>query len=299
MKIKKYLCLLLITIATLLASCKEDSTIKKKFRKIFKYRDVAEKVKDNNTKKSDIEKKNIIDEYDPFKDSAAIWLSLFQLQLEKDSIEIVKLNKDDSGWLHKPLLIDTTDSTSIVILKDTFTSDIKKIQKEEIANLKYNLEQLRRKDSNKQYTSTGNCKQQNCRLWLRIDKSVQKVFIYVEGVLSDSFLVSTGDSKHETPLFDTRPSGPMFKKYTSKKYPGGNYQGLGNMPYVVFINGGFGIHGTTQGNIPKLGKKASHGCIRVHPDNAKLIFELVNLIGLEETWITISEGEKQTLQAKN
>ena len=88
---------------------------------------------------------------------------------------------------------------------------------------------------------------------------------------------------------DLRPSGPVFRKYTSRKFPGGNYKGLGNMPYVVFVRGGYAIHGTTSGNIPKLGKKASHGCIRLHPDNGKIFNELVRKAGLSNTWVTIEE----------
>ncbi len=103
------------------------------------------------------------------------------------------------------------------------------------------------------------------------------------------FKVSTGSTRRETPLFDMQPRGPIFQKYTSKKYPGGNYNGLGNMPYVVFIQNGYGLHGTTRGNIPRLGKKASHGCVRLHPDNAKILNELVRKAGLENTWVTVEE----------
>jgi lipoprotein-anchoring transpeptidase ErfK/SrfK len=87
-----------------------------------------------------------------------------------------------------------------------------------------------------------------------------------------------------------RASGPLFKKYTSRKFPGGNYQGLGNMPYAVFIKGGYAIHGTTTGNFAKLGTRASHGCIRLHPVNAKIFYELVKLIGINNTWVSITDS---------
>lgn len=61
------------------------------------------------------------------------------------------------------------------------------------------------------------------------------------------------------------------------------------MPYVVFIQNGYGVHGTTLGNIRRLGKKASHGCIRLHPDNGKIFNELVRRAGIENTWITVEE----------
>ncbi len=173
--------------------------------------------------------------------------------------------------------------------KDTFTNDIRKIQSEEVIALKYNLNQINKVDSGKPAKIVSNCRQIDCKVWAKISKSKQMLFLFVDGALVDSFKVSTGDTKHETPTFDVRPSGPIFKKYTSKKFPGGNYKGLGNMPYVVFINGGFAIHGTTTGNIPRLGKKASHGCIRLHPDHGKLFFELIKETGLSNAWITIQE----------
>ncbi len=158
------------------------------------------------------------------------------------------------------------------------------------ASLKYNLAQIHNKDSIKNVAlDTNTCRQIQCRIWARVSKKEQMLYLYIDGKMVDTFKVSTGDKRHETPFMDLRPSGPVFKKYTSRKFPGGNYNGLGNMPYVVFIRGGYALHGTTRGNIPKLGKKASHGCVRLHPDNAKIFNELVRRAGLANTWVTIEE----------
>lgn len=224
------------------------------------------------------------DEIDPFKDSIDDILEDLQKRMLQDSAQIMKLGINDSGVLTTSLPLDASD---FIAHKDTFSNDIRKINTTEIKALKFNLEQFVKADSLKKHQQVYNCKQKDCRLWANIDKSKQRLYLYIDGNIVDTFKVSTGDSKHETPQFDIRPSGPQFKKYTSKKFPGGNYNGLGNMPYVVFIKGGFAIHGTTTGNIPRLGIKASHGCIRLHPDNAKIFFELVKSIGLENTWITI------------
>jgi hypothetical protein len=51
--------------------------------------------------------------------------------------------------------------------------------------------------------------------------------------------------------------------------------------------GGFAIHGTGRGNWRKLGNKASHGCIRVHPDNALIFNRLVRENGIKNVWITV------------
>lgn len=59
------------------------------------------------------------------------------------------------------------------------------------------------------------------------------------------------------------------------------------MPYAVFIEGGFAIHGTTVGNFKYLGTRASHGCIRLHPDNGRIFNHLVRQYGIRDTWVTV------------
>jgi hypothetical protein len=131
------------------------------------------------------------------------------------------------------------------------------------------------------------CEGIECMLYAEIIKSTQTMYVYIGGELVDSFLVSTGKKGHETPEMSRRPAGPVFSKYTSRKFPGGNYKGLGNMPYAVFIRGGYAIHGTTTGNFDKLGSPASHGCIRMHPNEAIIFQALVRRAGLKETWVNI------------
>lgn len=61
----------------------------------------------------------------------------------------------------------------------------------------------------------------------------------------------TGMKGYETPNFDRSLEKPLriYKQYTSSKYPGGDWNGLGNKPFAVFIKGGFAIHGTPAVNI--------------------------------------------------
>lgn len=140
----------------------------------------------------------------------------------------------------------------------------------------------------KKSTSTRSaCRAMECPLVAEVIKSKQTLYVYIGGAVKDSFAVSTGVPGRETPDMNQRPSGPVLIRYTSTKFPGGNYRGLGNMPYAVFVKGGYAIHGTTPGNFVKLGTRASHGCIRLHPDNAKIFYELVNIAGLKNTWVII------------
>jgi hypothetical protein len=176
---------------------------------------------------------------------------------------------------------------------DTLKGGIKKtpgFSPGELGAIKENIiavdEYLRTRDS----TDAGMCKMKECILYVEINKSVQTMYLYLLGELKDSFKVSTGKGKYETPDMNLRPSGPVFTKYNSRKFPGGNYEGFGNMPYAVFLRGGYAIHGTTPGNYTFLGTKASHGCIRLHPDNAKVFNTLVKAVGLDQTWISISDS---------
>ncbi|HRO67932.1 MAG TPA: L,D-transpeptidase [Pseudobdellovibrionaceae bacterium] len=136
------------------------------------------------------------------------------------------------------------------------------------------------------------CYRNSCAVYAKVVKSEQKMYLYVNGSLKGVHATSTGTRGHTTPNFDTHPNGRIYDYYTSTRYPGGNYiddsgRKLGNMPYAVFIRGGFAIHGTGRGNWSKLGRTASHGCIRIHPDNARVFNSLVRTYGVKNTWITV------------
>src|SRR5258708_39179594 len=45
------------------------------------------------------------------------------------------------------------------------------------------------------------------------------------------------------------------------------------MPYSIFFDGGYALHGSYE--ISHLGRPASHGCIRLHPKTAAILFSLV------------------------
>lgn len=135
--------------------------------------------------------------------------------------------------------------------------------------------------------ASSQCKRKECKVWLQVVKSTQLAYLYVDGVHKNTFKVSTGAPGHGTPNFDRHPNGRIYDRYSSKKFPGGDYNGLGNMPYAVFIENGFAVHGTAKSNWKKLGSRASHGCIRMHPDNALIFNRLVRQYGIYKTWITV------------
>jgi lipoprotein-anchoring transpeptidase ErfK/SrfK len=57
------------------------------------------------------------------------------------------------------------------------------------------------------------------------------------------------------------------------------------MPHSIFFKGGYAIHGTYD--VRKLGRPASHGCVRLHPDDAAVLYEIVEYYGMENTVIRI------------
>ena len=202
-----------------------------------------------------------------------------------DSIETVLVRIDTLLYREATLMMQLDTMKKGLKKVPGFTEEEKAIIRENIKMVDSFL--MTRKDTASRIT----CMEKNCIVYAEIDKSKQTLYLYILGELKDSFKVSTGKGKkYETPVMSLNPRGPLLIKYTSRKFPGGNYMGLGNMPYAVFVKGGYAIHGTTPGNFAKLGNKASHGCIRLHPDNAKIFHALVRTVGLEQTWVTIKDS---------
>jgi len=131
------------------------------------------------------------------------------------------------------------------------------------------------------------CQRESCEVWIYVSKSDQTLYLYIDGRFEQSWLVSTGVAGRRTPDLDRHPNGRIYDRYNSVKFPGGDYRGLGNMPYAIFIAGGIALHGTPSSNWKYLGRPASHGCIRQHPDNAKYLNRLVRSVGVQNVWVTI------------
>jgi hypothetical protein len=99
-----------------------------------------------------------------------------------------------------------------------------------------------------------------------VDKSAQQLTVSVDGVTRHQWPVSTGRWGYNTPVGSYRPQR-LERQWYSRKYD------WSPMPYSIFFNGGYAIHGSNE--ISRLGRPASHGCIRLHPDNAAILFDLV------------------------
>jgi lipoprotein-anchoring transpeptidase ErfK/SrfK len=112
---------------------------------------------------------------------------------------------------------------------------------------------------------------------VRVSKSQQTMYVYVDGYLEHEWPVSTGRGGYGTPSGTYRPTS-LDAYHRSREF---NYA---PMPYSIFFHGGYAIHGSYD--IDHLGSPASHGCIRLHPDDAAELFDLVR--GSDDTRIIVS-----------
>jgi len=112
----------------------------------------------------------------------------------------------------------------------------------------------------------------------RIDLSEQRMYVYVDDVFMYRWPVSTARARYVTPRGFYKAEW-LSRYHRSRKYD------WAPMPWSVFFYKGYAIHGTTE--IRNLGRPASHGCVRLHPDNAKIFFELVKERGLDRTLISV------------
>ena len=112
-----------------------------------------------------------------------------------------------------------------------------------------------------------------------VDKVSQHMIVKVDGIQQYDWLVSTG-----APGYDT-PSGNyhVFRldaEHFSKEWDDAP------MPHSMFFTGlGHALHGSFH--VKSLGRAASHGCVRLHPDNAAILFGLIEKAGFKNNTVTI------------
>ena len=75
------------------------------------------------------------------------------------------------------------------------------------------------------------------------------------------------------------PGGTFEPLWLSKMHFSSIYENA-PMPHAVFFDGGYAIHGTLE--VKRLGRPVSHGCVRLAPRNAKLLFNLIQRVGKKE-----------------
>ena len=111
-----------------------------------------------------------------------------------------------------------------------------------------------------------------------VDISSQRMHVYLNGKLRHVWRVSTGRGRYRTPTGSYRPTR-LERSWYSRKY------NMSPMPHSIFFRGGYAIHGTNH--VRQLGRRASHGCVRLSRRNAARLFSLVRRYGPRRTRISI------------
>jgi lipoprotein-anchoring transpeptidase ErfK/SrfK len=112
----------------------------------------------------------------------------------------------------------------------------------------------------------------------RVDLSEQRLYLYVEDRLVHTWPVSTGRRGYGT------PTGQWNAQWLSRWHRSRKYNNA-PMPFAVFFHSGYAIHATTDTR--RLGRIASHGCVRLHPENAEIFFKLVQSYGMRSTLVSV------------
>lgn len=111
-----------------------------------------------------------------------------------------------------------------------------------------------------------------------VSLSSQTMTVSEDGVDVYRWPVSTARKGYSTPL------GSWSAKWLSRSHRSRKYDNA-PMPFAVFYNGGYAVHATFD--TKRLGRPASHGCIRLHPENAATFFALTSRYGTANTRIVV------------
>ena len=114
----------------------------------------------------------------------------------------------------------------------------------------------------------------------QISISQQTLTLTVDGRTEHVWPVSTARRGYITPK-------GTFKVQSMHKMVYSAFFNNAPMPHSIFYDGHYAIHGTTD--VKNLGRPASAGCVRLHPNNAKLLFDLVKERGAT-TFQVLVEG---------
>jgi len=115
---------------------------------------------------------------------------------------------------------------------------------------------------------------------IAIDKSTQQMSVAVDGAQRYTWPVSTGRPGYDTPN-GTFKVNRMDANHFSQEWDNAP------MPHTMFFDmHGHAIHGFSD--VAHLGLAVSHGCVRLAPANATVLFNLVKAEGMANTSVTIT-----------
>jgi hypothetical protein len=124
-------------------------------------------------------------------------------------------------------------------------------------------------------------------LQISVDKAAQTLTVARDGKVLHTWPVSTGRVGRFTPS-GSYQAFRMEKDHFSREFDDAP------MPHSIFFTKrGHAIHGSFETR--KLGRPASGGCVRLAPENAKVLFEMVQAEGVLKTKVTVAGDERVAL----
>jgi lipoprotein-anchoring transpeptidase ErfK/SrfK len=113
----------------------------------------------------------------------------------------------------------------------------------------------------------------------RISLSSQTMTVTENGIVKYTWKVSTARPGYVTPM-------GRYRAYLASRHHRSRKYDNAPMPYAIFFKGGYAVHATFD--VKRLGRPASHGCVRLHPKNAAVFFSLAQRYGLRNTSVVIT-----------
>jgi hypothetical protein len=115
---------------------------------------------------------------------------------------------------------------------------------------------------------------------ITIDKSTQEMSVAVDGAQRYVWPVSTGRPGYDTPSGTFKPNR-MDADHYSQEWDNAP------MPHAVFFDlDGHAIHGFFD--VKHLGRAVSHGCVRLSPDHAQTLFNMIKTQGMGDTKVVVA-----------
>ena len=115
----------------------------------------------------------------------------------------------------------------------------------------------------------------SANILITIDKSNQQMSVEINGARRYLWPVSTGRAGYDTPSGMFKPNR-MDADHFSQEWDNAP------MPHAIFFDlDGHAIHGFFD--VKHLGSAVSHGCVRLSPDHAQTLFNLIKAEGMSET----------------
>lgn len=126
-------------------------------------------------------------------------------------------------------------------------------------------------------------------LLLKVDLRAQNVTVMEHGAVKFVWPISSGREGYAT------QTGTFQPQWTARMWYSRQWD-MAPMPHAVFFNRGTAFHATSATG--SLGRRASHGCIRLAPGNAARLYALVHKHGLELTKVVVHSAPKEPAVAR-